>query len=114
MIDEWAEPDTTEEIQNQIDSSERSCHEDRVCFEIEPESDRKPDEHIRESCYCGVDEDVGEEGRRFHNVFLVPVIARHEAIQSICRFWLYPSLRTKKAIQSLYCSCLFLSLRRRK
>lgn len=66
MIDEWAEPDSTEEIQNQIDSSERSCHEDWVCLQIEPEGDSKPDEHIRESSDCSVDEDVGEEIFRRH------------------------------------------------
>lgn len=65
MIDKGSEPDATEEIQNQIDSSERSCHEDRVCLQIEPEGDSKPDQHIRESCYCGVDKDVGEEGSVF-------------------------------------------------
>ena len=61
MIDERPEPDTTEEIQNQIHPSEHPSDEDRMCLEVEPEGDRKPDEHIRESSYCGVDEDVGEE-----------------------------------------------------
>ena len=69
MIDERSEPDTTEEIQYKIDTSEHTRDEDRMCLEIEPESDSKPDQHIRESSYCSVDKDVGEEGRRFHNVF---------------------------------------------
>jgi hypothetical protein len=41
-----------------------------MCLEIEPEGDSKPDEHIGKSCYCGVDEDVGEEGSGFH-VFIL-------------------------------------------
>lgn len=66
MINKRPEPDTTEEIQNQIDSSEHPRHKDWVCLQIEPEGNRKPDEHIRESCYCCVDEDVGEEIFRRH------------------------------------------------
>lgn len=80
MIDERTEPDTTEEIEHEIHSSEHPSNEDRMCLEIEPEGNRKPDEHISKSSDCSVDEDVGEEGGWFHG-FGVSVIARYEAIQ---------------------------------
>lgn len=69
MIDERPKPDTSEEIEYEINTSKHSRDEDGMRLEIEPEGDSKPDEHIRESSYCGVDEDVGEEGLRVHNVF---------------------------------------------
>ena len=66
MIDERSEPDTTKEIEYEIHPSEHPSDEDRMCLEIEPEGDRKPDEHIRESSDCSVDEDMGEEVRVVH------------------------------------------------
>ncbi len=77
MVDERSEPDATEEIENQIHSSEHPCHEDRVCLKVEPEGDSKPDQHIREFSDCGVDEDVGEEGGGFHSVFCFFFVCRH-------------------------------------
>ncbi len=74
MIDERTEPDTTEEIEHEINPSEHPSDEDRMCLDIEPEGDCKPDEHIRESSDCSVDEDVGEEGRWVH-YFIVSIIS---------------------------------------
>ena len=62
MIDEWSEPDTTEEIEYEIYPSEHPSDKYGMCLEIEPKGNRKPDEHIGKSSYCGVDEDVREEG----------------------------------------------------
>ena len=66
MIDERSEPDTSEEIEYEIYPSKYPRDEDRMCLEIEPEGDCKPDQHIRESSDCGVREDVGEEGLIIH------------------------------------------------
>lgn len=60
MINKRSEPDSTEEIHHEIGTPEYPSHEDRVSLEVEPEGNRKPDEHIGKSSYCGVGEDVGE------------------------------------------------------
>ncbi len=66
MIDEWAEPYTTEHIQDEIDPSEHPRDEDGLGLEVRPEGDSEPEKHIGKSCYRGVGEDVCEEGWGFH------------------------------------------------
>ena len=61
MIDKGSEPYTTEEIENEIDPSEHPGDKYWACLEVCPEGDRKPEEHIRESCDCGIGEDVGKK-----------------------------------------------------
>lgn len=68
VIHEGAEPESGEEIQHQIASPEHSRDKYWVRREVRPEGDREPEEHVRESCYGGVCEDVGEEIRGFHEL----------------------------------------------
>ncbi len=49
MINQRSEPDATKEIEYCVDSPEHSGHKYWPSLEIEPESNSKPDEHIRKS-----------------------------------------------------------------
>ena len=68
MIHEWAEPYSSEEIEYQVYSSEHTCHKNWARFEVRPECDCKPQEHIGEASYGWVCEDVREEGLGFHDL----------------------------------------------